>query len=133
MSNFAGDYTYREVHIVAQIKAYQGNKVGSNNWMKNIYNRIKKLDARSVRYDAMPNLPLPDKGLEGVDVELVTTDKKLNGLLERVQGNIRVTGIEFPLYDVPPIPRCNGSFNEFTGLITHDKKCELAIHQGVKV
>lgn len=114
MGNFAGEYTYRQVHIVAEIKAYQGNKVGSNNWMKNIHNRIKDLD--SVR-------------LERID----TTDKELNSLLERIEGDIKVTDIEFPLYDVPPMPRCNGEFNKYTGLITHDKECELDVHKGVQV
>ena len=118
MGNFAGVYTYRQVHIVAEIKAYQGNKVGSNNWMKNIHNRIKDLDSAGT--DDVIRVRL-----ERID----TTDKELNSLLEKIEGDIKVTDIEFPLYDVPPMPRCTGNFNQYTGLITHDTECELDVHK----
>ena len=114
MGNIAGKYTYRQVHIIANIDAYQTSKVGGRKWMKSVYNRMEDLD--SVR-------------LERID----TTDKQLNSLLERIEGDIEVTGIEFPLYDVPPMPRCNGEFNPYTGLITHATECELAIHEGVPI
>jgi len=50
-----------------------------------------------------------------------------------VQGNIDVHEIEFPWNDVPPVPKCTGSLNQYTGLITHDTECQLDIHKGVPV
>ena len=116
MGNFKGDYNY-PIRLIGAIRAYQGNKVASNNWMNKMYDRIHELAL--------------DEG--AVHVTLTSEDKELNKLLERVQGNIDVHEIEFPWNDVPPVPKCTGSLNQYTGLITHDTECQLDIHKGVPV
>ena len=114
MANFKGNYKY-PIRLIGDITAYQGNKVASNNWMNKLYNRIHELAL--------------DEG--AVHVQLTSEDEELNKLLERVQGDINVHDIEFPWNDVPPVSKCTGNLNQYTGLITHEKTCELAIHQGV--
>ena len=117
MGNFAGDYEY-PIRLIGVITAYQGNKVASNNWMNKMYDRIHELAL--------------DEGM--VRVRLTSEDTELNKLLERVQGDINVQDIEFPWNNVPPVPKCTGSFNPYTGLITHNTECELDVHkEGVKV
>ena len=119
MGNFAGDYKY-PIRLIGNITAYQGNKVASNNWKNNIYNRIQELGNELEE--------------ESVHVQFSSNDKELNKLLERVQGDIDIHTIEFPWNDVPRQPKCTGDFNQYTGLITHETECELPIHQeGVKV
>ena len=112
MGNFAGDYYYPISHI-GNITAYQGNKVASNNWMNKMYDRIHELAL--------------DEGM--VRVKLISEDKELNKLLERVKGDINIQDIEFPWNNVPPVPKCTGNFNQYTGLITHDTECELDVHK----
>ena len=110
MGNFAGDYEY-PIRLIGVITAYQGNKVASNNWMNKMYDRIHELAL--------------DEGM--VRVKLISEDKELNKLLERVKGDINIQDIEFPWNNVPPVPKCTGNFNQYTGLITHDTECELDV------
>ena len=112
MGNFAGDYYY-PIRLIGNITAYQGNKVASNNWMNKMYDRIHELAL--------------DEGM--VRVKLISEDKELNKLLERVKGDINIQDIEFPWNNVPPVPKCTGNFNQYTGLITHDTGCELNVHK----
>ena len=112
MGNFAGDYKY-PIRLIGAIIAYQGNKVASNNWMNKVYDRIHELG--------------DIKGM--VRVKLTSEDKELNKLLERVKGDINIQDIEFPWNNVPPVPKCTGNFNQYTGLITHDTECELDVHK----
>ena len=112
MGNFAGDYKY-PIWLIGAIIAYQGNKVASNNWMNKMYDRIHELAL--------------DEGM--VRVKLISEDKELNKLLERVKGDINIQDIEFPWNNVPPVPKCTGNFNQYTGLITHDTECELDVHK----
>ena len=112
MGNFKGDYNY-PIRLIGAIRAYQGNKVASNNWMNKMYDRIHELAL--------------DEGM--VRVKLISEDKELNKLLERVKGDINIQDIEFPWNNVPPVPKCTGNFNQYTGLITHDTECELDVHK----
>ena len=100
MSNLAGDYKY-PIRLIGAIIAYQGNKVASNNWMNKIYDRIHELALI--------------KG--AVHVTLISEDKELNKLLERVKGDINVQDIEFPWNNVPPVPKSSTGIIILTPLL----------------
>ena len=116
MGNFKGDYTY-PIKLIGNITAYQGNKVGSNNWLNKLYKRVYELGTTENSWE------------EPVRIQLISDDRQLKDLLERVKGDITVSSVEFPMNDVPPMPKCNGDFNPYTGIITHEKVCELPVHQ----
>jgi len=112
-----------QIEITGTVFSEQGNKTGRNNWLKNLHETTK---AEEVLISSFAT--------GKVSVLLVSEDKEVNELLGRIIGEIRVGKITFPLDDVPRQPRCNGYFDQYTGLITHDQKCELDIHkEGVRV
>ena len=72
MGNFAGNYQY-PIRLIGNITAYQGNKVSSNNWMNNIYNRIQELGNELEE--------------ESVHVQFSSNDKELNILVAKLKYN----------------------------------------------
>ena len=108
------------IEISGSVFSEQGNKLGRNNWLRNLHNATKAEEAL-----------ISSLATAKVSVQLVSEDEAINKLLSRII-NIKVGLISFPWDDVPRQPRCNGDFNQYTGLITHDQECELPIHQGIK-
>ena len=110
------------IEITGTVLSEQGNKLGRNNWLRKLHETTK-----------VEEVLVSSLATGKVSVQLVSEDKEVNELLSRIIGDIRVGKITFPFDDVPKQPRCNGYFNQYTGLITHDQECELDVHkEGVR-